>query len=226
MWPWALPCQHGAGCTKPEALRKVDVDLALILAVDCSSSVDAGDFHLQMFGIADALRQPQILDAIQSGANQRIAFSLVQWSTKLSQHIIIKWRQLATQGDLFQTASEIESAERQWLIGGTGLAAAIDFCTALHARLPGKTARRVIDVSGDGEDNDDGDVSYSRTAALTQGITINGLPILDGSHYIEAYYRYKVVGGPGSFVMPAANSSAFKEAMAQKLLKEIGPQVA
>ena len=204
----------------------MNFDLAIVLAVDCSSSVDAGDFHLQMYGIADALRQPQILDAIQSGANQRIAFSLVQWSTKRSQHIIIKWRQLATQNDLFQTAADIEGAERQWLIGGTGLAAAIDFCAALHTKLPGKTARRVIDVSGDGEDNDDGDVPFSRNAAIVQGITINGLPIIDGSHYIEAYYRYRLIGGPGSFVMPAANTFAFKEAMAQKLLKEIGPQTA
>ena len=202
----------------------MNVDLALVLAVDCSSSVDAGDFHLQMQGIADSLREPKILDAIQSGVNQSIALSLVQWSTKQSQHIVIKWRALATQNDLYQTAFEIEKAERIWLIGGTGLAAAIDFGAALHARLPGRTARRVIDVSGDGEENDDGDVAYSRNAAIAQGITINGLPIIDGSHHIEAYYRYRVIGGPGSFVVPAANSFAFKEAMTQKLLKEIGPQ--
>lgn len=207
-------------------LRKVEVDLALVLAVDCSSSVDAGDYHLQMFGIADALRQPQILDAIQSGANQRIVFSLVQWSTKLSQHVAIKWRKLETQLDLFETAADIEKAQRQWLIGGTGLAAAIDFCVALHAKVPFKAERHVIDVSGDGEDNDGGDVPYSRDAALVKGITINGLPILDGSHFIEVYYRYRVIGGPGSFVMPAANSAAFKQAIAQKLLKEIGPQMA
>lgn len=202
------------------------VDLAIILAVDCSSSVDAGDFHLQMFGIADALRQRAILDAIQSGDNQRIAFSLVQWSTKLSQHIAVKWRQLATRDDLLQTALEIENADRQWLIGGTGLAAAIDFSVVLHQKLPSQTLRRVIDVSGDGEDNEDGDVAFSRNAAIAQSITINGLPIIDGSHYLEAYYRYRVIGGPGSFVMPAANMFAFKEAMAQKLLKEIGPQMA
>ena len=226
MWLWVLACQHGEGCTKHKVTRRMNFDLAIVLAVDCSSSVDAGDFHLQMFGIAEALRQPPILDAIQSGANQRIAFALVQWSTKRSQHIGIQWRQLASQNDMFQTAAEIEKAERQWLIGGTGLAAAMDFCAALHATLPGKAARKVIDVSGDGEDNEDGDVLFSRNAAIAQNITINGLPIIDGSHYIEAYYRYRVIGGPGSFVMPAANMFAFKEAMAQKLLKEIGSQTA
>lgn len=202
------------------------VDLALVLAVDCSSSVDAGDYRLQMFGIAQALRNPKVLDAIQSGENQRIAFALVQWSTRKSQYIIIKWRLLATQDDLFQTARDIESAERQWQIGGTGLASAIDFCAALIAKLTVDAARKVIDISGDGEENDDGDVAFARSAAIAQGISINGLPILDGSRTIEAYYRYRVIGGPGSFLMPAANSAAFGEAMEQKLLREIGPQTA
>jgi Protein of unknown function (DUF1194) len=202
----------------------MSVDLALVLAVDCSSSVDAGDYQLQMSGIAKALRNPKVLDAIESGENQKIAFALVQWSTRKSQRIIIKWRQLATRDDLFQTASEIESAERQWQIGGTGLAAAIDFSAALISKLTVKAARKVIDISGDGQENDDGDVASSRSAAIASGITINGLPILDGSRTIEAYYRYRVIGGPGSFVMPTANSSAFGEAMEQKLLREIGPQ--
>ena len=203
----------------------MNVDLALVLAVDCSSSVDAGDYHLQMFGIADALRSPKVLNAIQSGEHQRIALSLVQWSTRNSQYIIVKWRQIATQDDLFKTAQEIELAQRQWQIGGTGLAVGIDFSAALIAKLPVDALRKVIDISGDGEDNDYGNVIYSRNMAIAQGITINGLPILDGSKFIEAYYRYKVIGGPGSFVIPAANSRAFGEAMEQKLLREIGPQI-
>lgn len=202
----------------------MSVDLALVLAVDCSSSVDAGDYQLQMFGIAEALRSPKVLDAVQSGENQRIAFSLMHWSTHKSQHIVIKWRQLATHDDLFNTAREIELAERQWQIGGTGLAAAIDFSVALIGKLKGDAVRKVIDVSGDGEENDDGDVSFSRKAAIALGITINGLPIVDGSRTIEAYYRYKVIGGPGSFAIPTANSKAFGDAMEQKLLREIGPQ--
>jgi hypothetical protein len=204
----------------------MSVDLALVLAVDCSSSVDAGDYHLQMFGIAQALRSPKVLDAIQSGENQRIAFSLVHWSTHKSQRIVVKWRQLSMLDDLFNTARKIESAERQWQIGGTGLAAAIDFSAALIAKLPTVAPRKVIDISGDGQENDEGDVAYSRKAAIAQGITINGLPILDGSRTIEAYYRYRVIGGPGSFAIPAANSKAFGEAMEQKLLREIGPQTA
>lgn len=144
----------------------MSVDLALVLAVDCSSSVDAGDYQLQMSGIAKALRNPNVLDAIESGENQKIAFALVQWSTRKSQRIIIKWRQLATQQDLFQSAREIESAERQWQIGGTGLATAIDFSAAIISKLTVTAARKVIDISGDGEENEDGDLASSRGASM------------------------------------------------------------
>ena len=202
------------------------VDLALVLAVDCSSSVDTGDFKLQMLGIGAALRNPQLLKAIHAGDEGRIAVAMVQWSTRKSQSIVIKWRSLETESDLARTASEIEQAERNWLPGGTGLAVALSFCTALLGRLPATTARSVIDVSGDGEDNDGGDVVASRNAAIAKGITINGLPIIDGSKRIEAYYRRVVTGGPGSFVIPAATIKDFKESMTQKLLREIGPQTA
>ena len=200
------------------------VDLALVLAVDCSSSVDEGDFQMQMNGIAEALRNPALFQAIQAGDEQRIAISMVQWSTHLSQRLVVKWRVLEKKADLTRTADEIQNAERHWKLGGTGLAAAIDFSVALLGRSPFETPRKVIDISGDGEENDGGNVVASRGAALAQNITINGLPIIDGSRYIEAYYRGIVTGGPGSFVIPATNMQAFREAMKQKLLREIDPQ--
>ena len=202
----------------------MNVDLALILAVDCSSSVDEGDYHLQMQGIADALRNPQLVNAIANGDEGRIAFALVQWSTQHSQSIVIKWRSLQTAFDLLSTAQEIEHVDRHWLPGGTGLAIALDFCSALMQRVPALATRKVIDVSGDGEENEGGNVVRARNSAIAHGITINGLPILYGSKYIEAYYAQVVTGGQGSFVIPATNMSAFKDAMTQKLLREIAPQ--
>ena len=204
----------------------MSVDLALVLAVDCSSSVDAGDFKLQMLGIAEAMRNPLFFEGVQAGDDQRIALSLVQWSTRNSQHIVIKWRLLSAQAEILQTATEIASSERIWQLGGTGMAAAINFCNGLMQRLPTEAKRKVIDVSGDGEDNENGDVETARRLALSQGITINGLPIIDGSQYIESYYRHQVIGGPGSFLVPAANMLAFKDAMTQKLFREISPKLA
>jgi hypothetical protein len=85
--------------------------------------------------------------------------------------------------------------------------------------------RLVIDVSGDGEDNDGGDTAGSRDRALAQGITINGLPIVSGSRRIVGYYRDRLIGGPGSFLVPAKDIQAFSDAMLRKLLREVSPRV-
>ncbi len=100
-------------------------------------------------------------------------------------------------------------------------AVAITFSIALLETLPVLASRRVIDVSGDGEDNDGGDAGLARDAATARGITINGLPILSGSSTLMSYYRNQVIGGPGAFLMPAANMQSFKEAMTGKLLREV-----
>jgi hypothetical protein len=197
------------------------VDLALVLAVDCSSSIDDGDFRLQMNGIAAALRHPPLLAAIAAGPCRQIALSLVHWSTAQSQAIALPWRVLAGRDDLAATAAEVERIERRWRPGGTGLAAAVDFATVLLTALPVATTRRAIDVSGDGEDNEAGNVVRARSEAVGQGITINGLPILNGSRQLEAYYREHVIGGDGAFLLPAEYIRNFREAMARKLLREV-----
>jgi Protein of unknown function (DUF1194) len=203
----------------------VAVDLALVLAVDCSSSVDAADFRMQMDGIAAGLRNPLLAQAIAAGPYRQIAFSLVQWSNRKSQFIAIPWQSLGSIAELENLARDIENLERHWLPGGTGLAAAITFCSLLFEQLSTITQRRVIDVSGDGADNEDGNVQRARDDALARGISINGLPILDGSHTIEAYYRDNVIGGHDAFVLPAPDIRAFKKAMAQKLMREIETRV-
>ena len=197
------------------------VDLALVLAVDCSSSVDLGDFRLQMDGIAAALRNPPLFEAIAAGSCQRIALTLVHWSSRNSQSIAIAWRVLTSRLELEAIAQETENAERHWRPGGTGLAAAVEFSVALFETLPIAAGRRVIDVSGDGADNEGGDAARARDDALALGVTINGLPIISGSRELEAYYRDRVIGGPGSFIIPAVNILSFRDAMTRKLLREV-----
>jgi hypothetical protein len=199
----------------------VAVDLALVLAVDCSSSIDVADYRFQMKGIAAALRNPALIRAIGGGVNGQIALTLVHWSTRTAQTTVMPWRLLGLPVDVLAAARDVEAAERHWRPGGTGLAAALDFSAALFRELPISAARRVIDVSGDGEDNDDGNVPRSRDDAVAAGITVNGLPIINGSATLEPYYRGRVIGGPGAFVVPALNIMAFREAMARKLLREV-----
>ena len=104
---------------------------------------------------------------------------------------------------------------------GIGGEACLQGREGLLDALPISASRRVIDVSGDGEDNEGGDPARSRDSAVELGITINGLPILLGSRGLEDYYREHVIGGPGCFVMPARNSLSFRDAMTRKVLREV-----
>jgi hypothetical protein len=197
------------------------VDLALVLAVDCSSSVDVADFRIQMDGIAASFRNPALFEAIAGGSFRRIAVTLVQWSSRNSQAIAIAWRVLTSRLELEAIAQETERAERHWRPGGTGLAAAVDFSVSLLEMLPIAASRRVIDVSGDGEDNEGGDAARARDDALERGVTINGLPIINSLPGLEAYYQGRVIGGPGSFIMPTENIWSFRDAMTRKMLREV-----
>jgi hypothetical protein len=199
-----------------------EVDVALVLAVDCSSSVDAGDYRLQMDGIAAALRNPQLLEAIEAGPFGRVALALVQWSSPRSQYVAIPWGIIANASDLEGAARQAETAERQWKPGGTAMAEAIDFSAALLGALQVSATRRVIDVSGDGEENEGGNVERARSHALALGITINGLPITYGSPTLESYYSKFVIGGDGAFLLPTRDIKSFHDAIAQKLVREVG----
>jgi len=202
------------------------VDLALILAVDVSTSIDAGDYQLQMSGIASALRDKEFIDVIGSGPHSSIAVSVVQWSTRLSQDVTLGWTVIGNSRQAKEAADAIEKAPRRWMAGGTGMAAAINFCVRHFDGLRVKSKRRVIDVSGDGEDNEGGDPPQSRDDAVSFGITINGLPIISGSESIQDYYDQNVIGGPGHFLEPAINIFDFQRAIKEKLLRELKPIVA
>jgi len=199
----------------------IGVDLALVFAVDVSSSVDEGDYKLQMDGISAALRKPLTLHHVQAGPQRKIAISLVQWSSAKKQVVTLQWQILADRSGIEVAAKRIETQQRQWSPGGTGMAAALIYCVDLLNAFPLPARRKLIDVSGDGEDNEGGNVALARAAALASGITINGLPIIEGSEFIEEYYRSQIIGGPGAFLEPAANILAFGAAMESKLLREL-----
>ena len=197
------------------------VDLALVFAVDVSTSMDAGDYKLEMDGIAAALRNPLTVQYVQSGPNKKIAVSVVQWSTANSQVVTLDWQILTDAAGIEAAATRIETQKRQWEPGGTGIAAALVFCAGLLKAFPLPARRMLIDVSGDGQDNEGGNVALARAQTLANGITINGLPIIDGSELLQTYYHDQVIGGPGAFLEPATNIMAFESAMERKLLREL-----
>ena len=205
--------------------QDADVDLALVLAIDCSFSVDAREFRLQMEGLANALMREDVKTAIRRGPAGRIAVIAVQWSDEMNQRAIIPWTIVASDADADALGLALFAMPRRLAEGGTSISAALRFSGALFASAP-KAARQVIDVSSDGRNNIGIPVSVVRDHLVAQGITINGLAILNEWPTLDIYFENSVVGGQAHFVMPANDYAAYGEAIYRKLLREItGPGI-
>lgn len=212
----------GALTYRAQAQTPIDVDLTLILAVDCSWSITDDEFDLQMQATAAAFRHPAVINAITSGQRGRIAITVMQWSDPQQQSISLPWLMIEDAASAHSAASRIAAVPRQVHGGSTSISAAIQFATAHILKSPYASARQVIDVSGDGRNNSGGRPELSRDLATRLGLTINGLTILSKEHAIlDEYYRKRVIGGPGSFVEIANDRRAYPEAILRKLLREI-----
>jgi hypothetical protein len=204
----------------PAAAQK-NVDLALVLAVDTSGSVDAVRFDLQKRGYVAAFRHAHVLQAIRSGASQAIAVTMLQW-TGPSLHVqVIDWMRIGSEDSAAAFAAVIERTPRRLFGGGTSISGAIDYSSTLFASSPFAAPRRVIDVSGDGSNNRGRPAALARDEAVAAGIAINGLPILALEPDLDRYYYENVIGGPGAFVIPAQDYETFADAVLKKLITEI-----
>jgi Protein of unknown function (DUF1194) len=198
------------------------VDLRLALAVDCSFSVSEDRFELQRHGYAMAFRSPQVLNAIRSGGGTgSIAVTLFQWTGYDLQTQIVPWTVIKDAAGAQAVADAIDRGPRQLFRGGTSISGAIDHAMTLFASSPYASARRTIDVSGDGSNNSGRPAEDARDAAVKQGVVVNGLPILTVEPDLDVYYRTHVVGGDGSFMIPARSFDAFAQAIQRKLIQEI-----
>jgi hypothetical protein len=196
------------------------VDVELVLAVDVSLSMDEQSYRLEMQGYADAFRNPAVQEAIQMGGTGRVAVALMQWSGYGTYRVSVGWTKLDCAGDAEGLAQSIEHAPRM-PGGSTSISGAIDKALALFDGNGFDGARRVIDISGDGRNNNGRNPDAARTAALAQGMVINGLPIASGEPGLEEYYRNNVIGGPGSFIVVAKDFDDFGQAITKKLIAEI-----
>jgi hypothetical protein len=202
-----------------------EVDLALILAIDCSFSVDSREFALQMEGIGSAFMRDDVKKAIAQGARQRIAVSVIQWSDERNQMVTLPWMVVASAADADELGKLLMGMPRQLTEGGTSISAALAFAAPLFGSAP-SAERQVIDVSTDGRNNSGPAVSPMRDRLVAQGITINGLTILNEWPTLDTYFENNVAGGVGYFVIPANDYEDYGEAMFRKLLREItGPGI-
>lgn len=196
------------------------VDLALVLAVDTSGSISEERLTLQIRGYSDAFRQPELAQVIRRGRHGRILATFVEWSDSGRQTQSVGWTPIDDTVSASGFADAILAAVAP-TPGWTSISGAIDFSARLIAELQVSADRRVIDVSGDGSNNDGRPAEAARDAATAAGLTINGLPILGAEPGVDAYYQNHVIGGPQAFLVVARDLGSFATAVMEKLLIEI-----
>ncbi len=206
----------------------VAVDVELVIAVDVSYSMDPEEQALQREGYIMALTSREFLRALHQGANGKIAVTYFEWAGQFDQKIVMPWRLIDGPEAADAVAAEIARAPYR-RASRTSISGALRFAKPLFDNSGYRGLRRVIDVSGDGANNNGPLVVATRDDVLASGITINGLPIMlkrpnIGSIDIEnldVYYEDCVIGGPGAFVIPIREREKFIEATRTKLVLEI-----
>jgi hypothetical protein len=204
------------------------VDVQLILAVDVSYSMDMDELAIQREGYAQAIVSKDFLQALKTGPNGRVAVTYFEWAASTDQKIIIPWRVIDGPESADAVAAEILKTPIR-RASRTSISGAIYFAMPLFDESPYHGLRRVIDISGDGPNNNGTPVTIARDEALSKGIIINGLPIMvkEPSYStmdidnLDFYYEDCVIGGPGSFVISIKDREKFKEAIRTKLLMEV-----
>jgi hypothetical protein len=209
------------------------VDLELILAVDVSGSIDDEEAMLQRQGYIAAFRHPRVADAIRHGSLGRIAVAYYEWAGFGHVKIIADWTLIDDKASAEAFADRLTEVPPQ-TARRTAIADAIDFAVPYFEQNAFVGNRKVIDISGDGPNNWGRLVTHARDAAVTTGITINGLPIMNsrpspwGSRPrpdLDLYYRDCVIGGFGAFIVVAYELKDFASAVLRKLILEIAGKV-
>ncbi|WP_262029104.1 DUF1194 domain-containing protein [Microvirga sp. Mcv34] len=227
---WLLPAFVAGLLTVAPAWQRApdEVDLALVLAVDISTSMDPDEQALQRQGYVEAFRAGTVHQAIHSGMLGRIAVTYVEWAGAHPrvQNVVVPWTVLEGPADSLAFAERLARApiRRE---AGTSIAEAVDFSLALFALGPFRPARRVIDLSGDGSNNQGPLVTEARDRAVARGVTINGLPIMlhpterREDAMLDAYYRDCVIGGVNAFMVPVRDRGQFLTETRAKIVHEI-----
>ena len=211
--------------TPAKAQNRVDLELAL--AVDISLSMDMDELRIQRGGYVAAFRDPEIQKVIVAGLSRRIAVTYFEWAGRSVQKLITPWTVIDSPAaaNAFAAALEAAPISRERM---TSISGAMDFAGQLFEQSPYAGIRRVLDISGDGPNNNGRPIVKARDDLLARGIGINGLPIvlkLGGTVFdipnLDIYYADCVIGGPAAFSIPVRSEAEFVPAIRRKLLLEI-----
>lgn len=207
---------------------RLEVDVELLLAVDVSRSMSEAELELQRRGYAAALRSPAVIEAIENGLIGQVAVSYVEWAGVQSQTVVVDWMLISDAATADRFADQLTNIatppSRRTSISGALEHARVAIETNAYEGL-----RKVIDISGDGPNNEGGPVIAARDKTVADGIAINGLPLLTRERNdtpwptedLEEYYRQCVIGGPASFVIAVESWDEFAEAVRRKLVLEL-----
>jgi hypothetical protein len=217
----------GALVSIAPAHAETEVDLALVLAVDVSLSMEPDEQELQREGFIEAFRSPEVHEAIGRGMLGRIAVTYVEWAGAGYQQVVVPWTVIEHPVDGQAFAARLAQMPIQ-RYGYTSVSGAIDFSLSQLRESGVTSVRQVIDISGDGANNQGRIVTAARDEAVAQGITINGLPIMlkrpSGAWDIDnldLYFKDCVIGGPGAFMNPVREKAQFAQAIRAKVIREI-----
>jgi hypothetical protein len=212
----------------PPASAAEPVDVELVIAVDVSLSMSTEELEIQRRGYAAALVDDNVIEAIKDGTYGRIAATYVEWAGQNTQHIVVPWTIISSREEAQAfvdklTANPPNSARR------TSISGALLFATDLLAESGYRGVKRVIDVSGDGANNQGAPVDAVRDGVVAQGIVVNGLPLMTNGgmpsvfdiDHLDVYYANCVIGGSGAFMVPVNDWSQFPEAIRRKLVLEL-----
>ncbi len=202
------------------AARAEPVDVALVLAVDVSESIDAEEYQLQHEGIARAFENGAVVDAIRGGPHGAIEAMVLEWSDRDKQVVTAPWTRISDAKSAAAFAAQVRASKRS-SAGLTAIGDALLASAASFESLPDKADRRIIDVSGDGMANIGPPPDAVRDTLVAEGIAINGLAILKTEPWLDQYYDQYVVGGEHSFLLKVEDFQSFATAIEQKLLGEI-----
>ena len=197
--------------------------LALLLALDVSSSVDEEEYRLQKEGLAKALADPDIARSILEG-DGRVALGVYEWSGRRQSTVVLDWTVLGDKPTLDQAIGQILAAPRSHNRFLTAMGYALGYGSGMLDRAPA-CARRVIDVSGDGITNDGFRPQQAYLHFPFRGVTVNGLAVLGSDPRVVEYFRGEVAHGPGAFVEVAQGYSDFRRAMTLKLFRELNDMI-
>lgn len=196
-------------------------EIALVLAVDVSGSVSWREYRIQMDGLAAALSEPVIADAL-AGSNAQV--SLLQWTGEGRQSVVIDWTGIDTFADALGFAQRVAEADRAWNMYSTAIGEALIRASDHFAAVP-DCARRVIDVSGDGPSNEGMPLAETRARLARDGIVVNAIVIEESLIGLTEYFRREVIFGKDAFAVTASTFDDYPREILRKLERELTEQL-